>query len=546
MPDQNRKKWTLMFYLASDNPLAPGVISQLKAIKAAGWHKQANVIVQFDPYTEDTPTHIFDVNIVEKLKSSETSDIGFSDKDSFVPNLIEDKLWRDEKDRGDTPIRDRLMATIPGYAPDKPPNGVTTMPNGHTKEPGPQKSLRSFLEFCADSYPAEHYILFLLGHGVVVGNDVFLFDEHGDEQTLTLGGLRSVLHAFNKKLNKKGTLEMVSFHSCSVSSVEVAYEIKDVTRYMLASQATTYIGSWPYRQILIRIFNSMGPRRQSESIEKMLRDIYFYCLHNSKDYLLAGYPYDICLSRLGAPMDEAKTEMDKLAGALIKGVKTFREEIVKAHLKAQSFQSELYTDVIDFCRCLFQTLSKGTAAGEDEAIRTEIMAACKNVIGAIQNCIDRASFAGPEYQYARGFSIYFPWSKPSDSMMARYKDYTFAKPNESSWVGFLAEYFRTTMRDTIKDESAHPILGLDNTNPTARSASKEEDLFEEDQLALVYTQAALQASPFALDKPIKTDSGDPMGACACASIKNYPRDTRERTNRQKPAEGFAMSAATAE
>lgn len=544
MPDQNRKKWTLMFYLASDNPLAPGVISQLKAIKAAGWHKQANVIVQFDPYTEDTPTHIFDVNIVRKLRSPAPFDIGFRSDDSFVPNLVEDKLWRDEVDRDDTPIRTRLMTNIPGYAPDKPPNGVMKMPNGHTKEPGPQKSLRSFLEFCADSYPAEHYILFLLGHGVVVGNDVFLFDEHGDEQTLTLGGLRSVLHNFNKNLNKKGTLEMVSFHSCSVSSVEVAYEIKDVTRYMLASQATTYVGNWPYRQILIRIFNSLKPDRQ-ESIEEMLRDIYAYCLHNSKDFLLAGYPYDICLSRLGAPMEEAKTEIDNLAAALIKGVKIFQEEIVKAHLKAQSFQSELYTDVIDFCRCLFQTLSKGTAAGEDEAIRTEIMAACKSVIGAIQNCIAQAGFAGPEYQYARGFSIYFPWSKPSDSMMGRYSKYTFAEPNENSWFGFLEAYFRATMRDTIKDESAHPISGLDIQNRNAKAASKDEEL-SEDQLALVYTQAALQASPFALDKPIKTDSGDPMGACGCASIKNYPRDTRPRKNRTKPAEGFAMSAPTAE
>lgn len=544
MPDQNknpeRKKWTLMFYFASDNPLAPGVISQLKAIKAAGWHKQANVIVQFDPYTEDTPTHIFDVNLVRKLRSGEEHDIGFSAEDSFVPNLVEDKLWRDEVDREDTPIRRRLMDSIPGYAPATPPNGGTVT-NGHMKEPGPQKSLKNFLEFCADSYPAEHYILFILGHGVVVGNDVFLFDEHGDEQTLSLGGLRLVLHDFNKRINKKGVLELVSFHSCSVSSVEVAYELKDVTRYMLASQATTYVGSWPYRQILIRIFNSMKPGREQESMEEMLRDMFSYCLHNSKDFLLAGYPYDICLSRLGAPMEEAKTEIDKLAAALIKGVKIFQEDIVKAHLKAQSFQNELYTDIIDFCRCLFQRLSEATSAEKDEAIRDEIRTACKQVIGAIQNCIDRASFAGPEYQYARGLSIYFPWSKPSDALMWRYSKYTFAEPNENSWFGFLEAYFRATMRDTIRDESAHPINGLDLQHRPARPASREDELAE-DQLALVYTQAAWQASPFALDKPVKTDSGDPMGGCGCASIKNYPRDTRSRKKRKKPGGSFAMKS----
>lgn len=544
MPDQDakRKKWTLMFYLASDNPLAPGVISQLKAIKAAGWHKQANVIVQFDPYTEDTPTHVFDVNLVRKLKSGKEHDIGFHSDDSFVPNLVEDKLWRDEVDRDDTPIRDRLMKTIPGYAPDKPPNGVIMSANGHAKEPGPQKSLKNFLEFCADSYPAEHYILFILGHGVVVGNDVFLFDEHGDEQTLTLGGLRGVLHDFKKRVNKKDPLEMVSFHSCSVSSVEVAYELKDVTRYMLASQATTYVGNWPYRQILIRIFNSLKPDRQHEPTEEILRDLFSYCLHNSKDFLLAGYPYDICLSRLGAPMAEAKAEIDKLAGALIKGVETFREEIVKAHLKAQSFQNELYTDLIDFCRCLFQTLLDPASAAKDDSIAAEIMAACRSVIRAVENCIDRASFAGPEYQYARGFSIYFPWSKPSDALMMKYSKYTFAVPNKNSWFGFLEAYFRTTMRDTIKDESAHPIPDLDVNTGTVRPASKDEELFE-DQLALVYTQAASQSSPFALEKPIKTDSGDPMGGCGCASIKNYPRDTRRLKERKKPlSKGFAIKS----
>ncbi len=38
------KEWTLMFYLASDNPLAPSIVSQLKALKNAGFHSEANVI----------------------------------------------------------------------------------------------------------------------------------------------------------------------------------------------------------------------------------------------------------------------------------------------------------------------------------------------------------------------------------------------------------------------------------------------------------------------------------------------------------------------
>lgn len=541
MPDQ--KTWTLMFYLASDNPLAPGVITQLKAIKAAGFHKKANVIVQFDPHTEDTPTHVFDVNMIRKLKSAEESDIGFRSNDSCVHTLVEDKLWRDEKDRSGILMRQRLKETVAGYDPPEPPPNFEASGNGNNKEDGPRKSLGKFLSFCADKYPADHYILFVLGHGVVVGNDVFLFDEHADEPTLSLGGLRDVLDYFNQDIKKhKGTLEMVTFHSCSVSSLEVAYELKDMARYMLASQAPSYIGSLPYRQILIRIFNSLQSGRESQAIEQMLRDIFFYCLHNSKDFLLAGYPYDICLTRLGGPVTELKASIDALASALIKGleVPSFTEAIQLAHLKAQSFQNELYTDIIDFCRCLFVQTSEATAAQQHEDIRTEIKTACRNVIRAIGNGIDKSSFAGPEYQYSKGLSIYFPWSTPADYLMERYAKYTFATSDQKSWFNFLQEYFHRTMRDTIRDELANPIAGLDE-QPIRRQSDSEEELIE-DQLALVYTQAAWQASPYALDKP-KTDSRDPMGACTCASIKNYPRDTRRRQERKKPKGVFALDPA---
>jgi len=43
------REWTVMFYFASDNPLAPAIVSQLKAIKNAGYHPDINVVAQFDP-----------------------------------------------------------------------------------------------------------------------------------------------------------------------------------------------------------------------------------------------------------------------------------------------------------------------------------------------------------------------------------------------------------------------------------------------------------------------------------------------------------------
>src|SRR5215217_9195805 len=84
------KKWTVMFYFASDNPLAPGIVAQLKAIKDAGYHPDANVVAQFDPHTVNMPVHVFNVNQVEKLYHDEECNVGFSNNGSFVRNLVLD------------------------------------------------------------------------------------------------------------------------------------------------------------------------------------------------------------------------------------------------------------------------------------------------------------------------------------------------------------------------------------------------------------------------------------------------------------------------
>ena len=605
------KEWTLMFYFASDNPLAPGIISQLKALKAAGFHKQANVIAQFDPYTEGTPTHIFDVNIIKKLESPEEFNIGFDSEDPFIRNLVEDKLWRDERDRtGKKLIRERIKAQVKDYAPGVPRSG-TAETNGHQIELSPLRSLDEFLRFCSSRYPAKHYMLFVLGHGVAVGNDLFLFDEHADEQTVSLTGLRTVLENFKLDIQSHaGSFEMVSFHSCSVSSLEVAYELRNTANYMLASQGATFVGSWPYREILLRIFKDLKTNRNqlnNGAIKTMLTKIFSYCLHNSTDFLLAGYPFDLCLCDL-TKMEALKPQLTDLSKALIDGLRDPRtkEAILLAHLESQSFYGEMYSDIIDFCRCLFLRLkpADSTATGNSNgsrenadpgsinamlegssALRREggvgtlvaevaqasatepkvamhpLAAACTEAVKALRGTVVKNGFAGPESQYSRGLSIYFPWSRPSadSGVLANYRSYQIAakdKPKEKqvdnttdgnrgakkpqyeepppTWLDFIETYFDETRRTpTIYREPLEEDLG----DPKEKDAelSPEQQLFE-DEITLVYSQAAPNVAPNVPGTLQKGDKTDPMGAdCVCPSIKNYFRDTRPRRDRKRPA-----------
>ena len=458
------KEWTLMFYFASDNPLAPAIVSQLKAIKDAGFHKQVHVVARFDPHTKKTPSHIFDVNLINKLKADNVCHVGFTANDPYVRTLVPDRLWADEVDAQGQRIRDRLQSVLneelkakgKQYDPPIPPVEIDeellkkvdaerfsataqwfSQPeiNQPINEPSPKHSLKSFLEFCASNYKARRYILFILGHGIVVGNDLFLFDEFAEEHSLTLKDLGDILKNFvNVDLKQAGgELELISFHSCSMSGLEVAYELKDTAKYMLASEGPAFVGSFPYRQILIRIFNDVENLRKNGEpidVEYTVNRIFDYCFYNSYDFQLAGYSYDCALTDLRCLKNDGddgiKSALKELSDALMSGMtkaedsnaqtvfgpasktpdttkdakvaetdvrkvealaRAVRNQIILSHLEAQAYYEENFTDLLDFCFCLERRCEDMETLFGDQtpSVVSRMKGACEKMMDALKN-----------------------------------------------------------------------------------------------------------------------------------------------------------------
>ena len=580
------KEWTLMFYFATDNPLAISAVSQLKAIKDAGFHPDANVVAQFDPYTEGTPTHVFDVNVVNKLKADGKADIGFQGSDPIVRSLIEDKLWRDEQTSSAPPatagattsnhelVRNALNRVLKtryniDYKPPVAPNlnGNFNPLYDRTEEPGAQTSLREFLRFCADKYPARHYMLFMLGHGVVVGNDIFMLDDHGSEQSLTLIEMGEILAEFKHTIELEGSkFELVSFHSCSVSSLEVAYELQGTANYMLASQGPAFVGSWPYRQILVRIFKALdqsiaaGGSTTPANMRDLMFEIYHSCVLNSADYLLAGYSFQLTLCDL-EKVSTLQSAMEQLAAELKDGVKNdpaTADFILLSHWKSQSFFNEMYTDLYDFCFCLNNKINDlRKAGGRPTPALTRIEDVCNEVMKKLvkeipknpkhadmEQIIVAADSLGPAFQYSRGLSVYFPWSEPSkDSpILSQYRRYRFSNDFKNSWLDFLNAYFDATKRAVSSDEP-DPLRFLPSSTTTA-TATRDLNL-EEDIASLIYNGEGVPDLRGALGHGEKTDPMDKTGGdYEAVSIKNYPRDIRTRSVRmQQAARSFPIPEA---
>lgn len=656
------KEWTLMFYFASDNPLASTIVSQLKAIKDAGFHPDANVLAHFDPHVANTPVHTFDVNAINKFWSPGQSEVGFTSNNPFVRDLVLDRLWDEQNENIRKLVVNHVEGTPEKYIPDTvfdPPRPSAAM----CREQDPGESLSSFLDFCHQSYPARHYMLFILGHGQVVGNDSLLYDDHAARHSLTLTELGEILRSFSCEVRndkEAGTVEMIGLHSCSMSAMEVAYELKGAANYLLASQGPLYPGNLPYRQILIRIFNDLDARltpddingrrdgkdgkqsfveklfRADDSvsnyvrktlasttedflsryqpdtqpepelvagivddlnrlingeelshaevflnlpstngtkflkgkelwgvnrrrfhrlllsdaypeiarhpklnIESMLEKIFYYCLYNSYDFQLAGYPFDLCLLNL-AKVSDTEDPINKLAESLIAGLQdgnpTPKQLILLAHWDAQSFYNEEYVDLYDFCFCLMKRCRETYKNPADMIPSVQrIYEACtamrKILAKGPEKMINLAAFSGAAFQYSHGLSIYFPWSKPVEDVMwdEHYAEYRLNK--KTKWREFLHVYFKETRRKTRAQEFKAEIREDEGCTAEAKRNLRKETSLSADVLELVSRiglhvfagDGALAQKP-GPDHPMgKYGPDDPQGSsCECPSIKNYP------------------------
>lgn len=647
------KEWTLMFYFASDNPLASTIVSQLKAIKDAGYHPDANVIAHFDPHTPNTPVHVFDVNQVEKFWYPNQSKVGFTANNPFVRDLVLDRLWGENHDDIRTMVADHVARpewNLGAFEPPKPSEAMSGEQNSDV-------ALESFLAFCRDKYPARHYMLFILGHGQVVGNDTLLLDYHSEKKSLTLRELGRILRSFNREVHKAeepGQVELVTLHSCSMSAVEVAYELKGAANYLLASQGPAYVGNLPYKQILIRVFNDLnlelspedingvhqgkdgkqsfveklfkaaepvsqflrkqlshdtakglegytpgtppdpklvtqivnefndvpndrdadnflrsisrngngashdndgqrwdaGNRRRffrllladkypeiarypRHSIDTMLGKIFYYCLYNSYDFQLAGYPYDLCLANLTKVL-ETRDPINRLADSLIAGLNDGnpapKQLILLAHWDAQSFYQEDYVDLYDFCYCLMKRCEERQQDSHEVQVLQEIHQACQNMRAVLEKdpekLIALSAFSGAAFQYSHGLSIYFPWTRPVGGTMWD-KEYAEYRLNtKTRWREFLNIYFEKTMRKTrdaeMRADGFTPRQG-DDVPVTKKILA----LIGQIGAHVFVGEGALQKP--GPDHPMgKYGPDDPTGAnCDCPTIKNYPSFTGE-------------------
>ncbi|HYG79747.1 MAG TPA: clostripain-related cysteine peptidase [Pyrinomonadaceae bacterium] len=578
-------EWTVMFLFASDNELAPLIVSQLKAIKDADFHQKVDVVVQFDPSAPGVATKLLHVN--RRRKAVALGHARADHRERFVPNMDDDTVLPDEiKGSGEWSgkMREALKSSdrIPALA-----------------------ALDNFLGYCRENHPARNYALFLVGHGLVVGKNGFLPDQH-PVSAVTLRDLGSVLRKFKAG---DGTLQLLALHSCAMSAVEVAYELRGTARYMIGSEGVSYVGSYPYQKLLRKLFETLNTAESSPgsvvNVEELVEKLYLDSLHNAADFILTGYSLDLALCSLEPAKYEPLTEAIRVLVSRLKGaLETDRgkELILLAHWESQSYWDENYTDLYDFCLCLerrckslYDLLVRYDKLLDNyEALREEVeywklrdgaerldklARACGDVRRLLspnqseylterfKPIVVRADNFGSKYQYSHGLSVYFPWSKPLDaeppppapvaprikqrapstngasngasahaasdaaanSVLDHYQTYAFSDYGlfgNDSWLSFLKSYFCKTQRaPRSKEEGAAEVEFGSGTH-----------------LSILFHAGALAKETGSYDGTKETGS---YGSCSCPSIKNHPTEVVATKDKKKVVEVKEFSCTSA-
>ena len=535
-------EWTIMVFFAGDPHLSPSMTAQLKSLKDAGFQDHTTVLVHYDPNEKGVATTTFEINRKRKAdlreclkknnpKNESATRIG-DGKNPFVRNLLDDSI-----------------------------------PNGASRPDNAEEALRAFLDIGAKDYPAKHYIICFVGHGVIVGNDAFLPDS-SPQSAITLQQLGQRLRHFAGSIPEDAVIELVGMHSCSMSAIEVLYELRGVARYMMATEGISFVTSWPYRQLLKKILNAIDVTTSNKAkekgtpelnVDKLITSVQELSLHNSTDFIFSGLSSDISLCRLDKERVEALNEpLAKLAEALKDGLekppKDPRDpeyppkesrgaELIKlAHLEAQSYWQETYTDLYDFCLCLERRCDK------NDPIQKAMAEACDDVKLKLEegpdSLIVQSDHYGPLFQYSHGLSIFFPWSQPmqenraplSDDILARYESYEFTKElGRESWLSFLKKYFMETKRASrdkedkarnaklpaISDNGNHPDTNADTTIAATPAAIGTTNIGNGESLAPEKASGAL--APEKASGALEKASGALSAGCGC-SVKNYPME----------------------
>jgi hypothetical protein len=315
---------------------------------------------------------------------------------------------------------------------------------------------------------ANRYALILWGHGPELLFQARESNTTGSSNRLYIAPeeLRGALRDW-KDLNGR-ELDIIGFDACFMSMFEMAYELKGLATYMVASQEEVPDASFPYDK-LVELFRTNG-----NNTELLLKEGVKAYLDTYREYIFGEStglnPVTLSVFQLDN-REDLGVAVKSLASALLAAPddEGFRNLLIEARQKSRDYAGGLYVDLYEFCSNLSTQLGKPDAT---DKWKSNIQTACGGVLKALELSADGTSGGlilknGSDDPRSHGISIYLPYltkeqfAKVNRPLVKGTSTSHSGKGFDDVINGAASEYLMCARRDLILDtESYYGCLQL--------------------------------------------------------------------------------------
>ena len=477
------KDWTIMVYMAGDNSLSVDMAYTLNEIKNFSNidSSNVNILAYYDGDAPNAPTLYCDFTDFENPH--------------FTPSSTIEKRFQRRlrgNEQPSTPPDDENSAAFYSVL-----NFIDWCVNGaEFREKGVSQKGRK----------ATNYAMIFSGHGFGFQSLTFLKDNKSDFY-MTIRKLRAALERAKNEVLDGKALAILGFDSCVMGMLEVGFELKDCAKTMIASEGTLPNAGWAYAPILNGLVESKNVSTDAEIFD-VSRGIVRNFIDTQQQFAIGGVSVDLSAWDL-TKVAPIVTEVNKLGNILLKGLENKETShqlelvLLKCHFKSQSFMFEQNVDLIDFCEILSEEssifdqniriyLDDDTEDEKGKSFAEILVKRCQAVIDAVESCVLLNGFSGGKFQYAKGISIFFPWTYLLFALSAHTYDglgFVFSEDG-LSWRKFLYYYLsEVSLRGRNQDVGSliQNIESKTTDNPKTKTTDNPKTRLIEDMVGLRIT-----------------------------------------------------------
>jgi len=356
-PDDNKTGWTALVYLDGDNNMDSYALMELNEIRTTVLGENVTVLVLYD---------------------------GRGANNSFLY------------------VVNGSLSEIPLM--DIHPDWESEVNMGHSN------TLRYFVEYAFERYPAAHYWLELWSHGSG------WMGVCRDEYNADVLSMQEVSNAVSAACSTHGeTVDVFAYTACNMGEIECVYGLQDYVSYVVASQEYMFATGLPHGQILSQI---SGEHTTPLQLCSIIVDAFstYYRYASMATIAVWDLQYMKSLARA----------VDEWAAACLQELAACKDHISRAYGESASFGSVGFIDLYDFMENV-----------ADEVGNTSLGQRTQQVLHNISSMVIREWHGSG--QQAHGVSIYFP---TEDRYVSSYAGTSFAV--QTQWDEFLLSLYQHT------------------------------------------------------------------------------------------------------